>query len=181
MCSFKQEDRDKPPLPIQGIQQPSATFGGLEYDSDFSPDYTTSEWSDSDDVDFSELRGPLKGVSFCSQPPQIPLGHFVWHCPGQDCRKAIDLLDPSPQDILLLPPALARALQTKRWNGQDFPIQQALAVMVSHHYQHEHLALAGFQQVSTKSGARFRLSEALQRPNRRKRTMSLEIKEEDSR
>lgn len=157
-------------------RQPSPfKSGGYNPDPNFSTGNKTSEWADSDGDDFSGQKDLLKEVSFCAQPPQIPLGSFVWSCPGQYCHQEIDLLSITPQHIVLLPPDLVHVLKTEQWKTHDAPIQRALAIMVSHHYQHAHLA--GFLQNAQTNEPQVSPPKALQR---RKRVCSLDIKEEDS-
>ncbi|KAJ3516312.1 hypothetical protein NLJ89_g1207 [Agrocybe chaxingu] len=110
----------------------------MQYDSDFS-EASTPEATDSegDFPTFPTSRIP----TFCFQQPQLPSGRFTWHCPG--CHYSINLLDLSHSDLDVVPVELKRGLLTQNWTMNESNVREALNLMVSHHYEKDHLAASG--------------------------------------
>lgn len=84
------------------------------------------------------------------EPPSIQNGHFTWHC--QLCDHIIDLLNVSSRYLDFLTPQVIHVLNAKSWKVNDDPIQEALCLMVSHHYTTEHLHPEGLRLSKKASG-----------------------------
>ncbi|CAA7260044.1 unnamed protein product [Cyclocybe aegerita] len=136
----KKAGKARPSPEIDQREDIAATGSGwnMQYDSDFS-EASTPEATDSEgDVPtFPTSRIP----AFCFQQPQLPSGRFTWHCPG--CHYSINLLDLSPSDLDVVPMELKRGLLTQNWTMNESNVREALNLMVSYHYEKNHLAASG--------------------------------------
>lgn len=142
----------------------------FQYDSDFSEPSTAGE-SDTDPVKPPFVQ---KIPNFCLEVPRIPEGRFSWACLCQECEYNIDLLNLSPENLNILSPDLIQVLNTKTWVVNDEPVQRALLMLVSNHYE-SHLRDSNVQLSQSPSGDW--LAQTLQVP---KRQNNIAIKKEDS-
>ena len=142
----------------------------FQYDADFSEPSTAGE-SDTDPV---KLPFVEKIPNLCSEIPRIPEGRFSWACLCQECEYNIDLLNLSPENLNILSPDLIQVLNTKTWVVSDEPVQRALFMLVSYHYE-SHLRDSNVQLSQSPSGGW--LGQTLQVPKRRN---NIAIKEEDN-
>ncbi|KAH9482573.1 hypothetical protein JR316_0004673 [Psilocybe cubensis] len=131
------------PEPIHDIQIPHPQNDiRFQYDSDFS-DESTSETSESE---VSEVAKHGKIPSFCFEPPSIPIGCFVWNCPG--CTYKIDLLNMQQGQLDALPETIKRILKAPS-KGEEDPVHTVLYHLVSYHYESVHIS--GYRVHASKS------------------------------
>jgi len=156
---------------IRPATSPTPPERQFQYDSDFSEPSTAGE-SDTDPV---KLPFVAKIPNFCSEIPRIPEGRFSWACLRQECEYNIDLLNLSPENLNILSPDLTQVLNTKTWLVNDEPVQRALFMLISHHYESSHLRDSNVQLSQSPSGGW--LAQTVQVPKRRN---NIAIKEEDN-
>ncbi|KAF8969445.1 hypothetical protein BDZ97DRAFT_1915399 [Flammula alnicola] len=155
--------RKQPSPEIELLPNSTPPVVPFQYDSDFS-DASTPNASDTE----LESKVPTHwngAPHFCFRVPRIPNGGFTWRCPG--CSHTIDLLNISPQNLGLLPNETVRILSGKSWRVHDDPVQDALFLMVSHHYKIDHLNANGMEiQPSKKQGVEVKMEEDVMQPRR---------------
>ncbi|KAF8996039.1 hypothetical protein BDQ17DRAFT_1364988 [Cyathus striatus] len=107
------------------------------YDSDFSEASTSSASDDSEDRDKLLVKLEQNKIpSFCFYEPKIPIGEFVWRCPGPGCEEKIDLLHLKPNQLNSLPPKIAQNLARKLWKSvNDQEVQLGFFILADQHYK----------------------------------------------
>lgn len=113
------------------------------YDSDFSEessappsdsDYDSSV-PDSDERQAERQRLKAKVPPFCVIVPKLLTGRFVWHCPGQRCRYAINMLRLTDENTQRLAPKMVAYLKSGEWADlSDQFVQAGFRQMVDMHY-----------------------------------------------
>lgn len=121
------------------------------YDSDFSEaslappsdsDYQSEEEPEIGWAEQSRLKALVP--PFCRLKPKLPIGRWVWHCLGPNCRYQINMLKLTAENLKGLSSKMTEWLRLGEWDLGHPLTQAGWRQMIEMHYD-EHMRVAGVE------------------------------------